>query len=640
MAIKKIKPDYHIGIFVLLIFVAFTYYNWSLLDNFDSYLYSTSSRLVKSQGSDSNNVVIVNLDYQSIRKPSKDSKSPVLNLKELTARLTDSGVKLIAFSIPFESNQTALVLKELRALSEDINAYPPGKKYPEFKEWMLQNIDDHRTRIISNSLFPDSFNDGSKVIVPVSSAGTEFVDPGVVGYLNAADIDPSVIEKNSVHKLVFPYPELLKKVAGYGYIERNGENQPDGFSYKVYVFYKGSMVPSLALRMAIFYNNLKPAQVKADQSRIVIKDNVLPLINGRMYVPASDSEYPIKTVNYMQIMGSPKEISGLKDKVVIIGFKDGKNAVNPDASLVARQFIDIISRNTISRAPYIVYLEACLFVVLILFLISSTSSKGFLARTFITIFLILLIVAAVIICFNYIGIWLKAGNIICGIVFIYLLSLFNSGSSSTVKRGSETSRILGLNFQSQGELDLAYEEFKTLPLDKETKDLIYNLGLEYENKNQPEKALELYVYINKGGSFRDLDDRIPMLRASDYSSTMGSYGEMDESSVLSDSSVDARTMVGRYKILGKLGKGSMGLVYKAQDPKINRLVAIKTIRFSDEFDEDVIKEIKERFFREAEIAGKLNHPAIVTIHDVGDDRDLTYMAMEYLEGEEIGRAHV
>jgi serine/threonine-protein kinase len=81
----------------------------------------------------------------------------------------------------------------------------------------------------------------------------------------------------------------------------------------------------------------------------------------------------------------------------------------------------------------------------------------------------------------------------------------------------------------------------------------------------------------------------------------------------------------------------MGLVFKAQDPKINRLVAIKTIRFSDEFEEDVIQEIKERFFREAEIAGQLSHPSIVTIHDVGEDQDLTYMAMEYLEGEDLDK---
>jgi serine/threonine-protein kinase len=95
------------------------------------------------------------------------------------------------------------------------------------------------------------------------------------------------------------------------------------------------------------------------------------------------------------------------------------------------------------------------------------------------------------------------------------------------------------------------------------------------------------------------------------------------------------THVGRYKIVETLGRGSMGLVYKALDPKINRLLAIKTIRFSDEFDEDVIQEIKNRFFREAEIAGQLSHTSIVTIYDLGDDRDLTYMAMEYLEGEDL-----
>jgi serine/threonine-protein kinase len=81
----------------------------------------------------------------------------------------------------------------------------------------------------------------------------------------------------------------------------------------------------------------------------------------------------------------------------------------------------------------------------------------------------------------------------------------------------------------------------------------------------------------------------------------------------------------------------MGIVYKAKDPKINRLVAIKTIRFSDEFEEAKVKEIKERFFREAEIAGKLSHPSIVAIYDVGEDYDLTYMTMELLEGESLQR---
>ena len=79
----------------------------------------------------------------------------------------------------------------------------------------------------------------------------------------------------------------------------------------------------------------------------------------------------------------------------------------------------------------------------------------------------------------------------------------------------------------------------------------------------------------------------------------------------------------------------MGMVYKAHDPKINRLVAIKTIRFSDEFEDDRISEVKERFFKEAELAGKLSHPSIISIYDVGEDYELTYRARELLKGKDL-----
>jgi len=76
------------------------------------------------------------------------------------------------------------------------------------------------------------------------------------------------------------------------------------------------------------------------------------------------------------------------------------------------------------------------------------------------------------------------------------------------------------------------------------------------------------------------------------------------------------------------------VVYKGEDPKIRRTVAIKTLSLS-EFDEGEVPEIKERFFREAESAGLLNHPNIVTIYDCGEEQDLAYIAMEYLEGEDL-----
>lgn len=93
--------------------------------------------------------------------------------------------------------------------------------------------------------------------------------------------------------------------------------------------------------------------------------------------------------------------------------------------------------------------------------------------------------------------------------------------------------------------------------------------------------------------------------------------------------------LGRYEILNQLGRGAMGIVYLGRDPMLNRLTAIKTIRFSDEFDDRKVSLIKEHFYREAEVIARLSHPNIVTIYDVGEELDLTYLAMEYLEGESL-----
>jgi serine/threonine-protein kinase len=78
----------------------------------------------------------------------------------------------------------------------------------------------------------------------------------------------------------------------------------------------------------------------------------------------------------------------------------------------------------------------------------------------------------------------------------------------------------------------------------------------------------------------------------------------------------------------------MGIVYLGKDPSINREVAIKTINYAD-IAADELSDVKARFFREAEAAGKLSHPNIVTIYDMGEDHDMAYIAMELLKGKEL-----
>ena len=89
--------------------------------------------------------------------------------------------------------------------------------------------------------------------------------------------------------------------------------------------------------------------------------------------------------------------------------------------------------------------------------------------------------------------------------------------------------------------------------------------------------------------------------------------------------------LGRYEILSELGQGAMGIVYKAIDPLIERTVAIKTIKL--DLSKDELANFEERFYREAKSAGRLNHPNIVTIYDVGKTDSAAYMAMEFLEGQ-------
>lgn len=96
-----------------------------------------------------------------------------------------------------------------------------------------------------------------------------------------------------------------------------------------------------------------------------------------------------------------------------------------------------------------------------------------------------------------------------------------------------------------------------------------------------------------------------------------------------------RASLGRYRIERELGRGAMGAVYLGRDPKIGRQVAIKTMALSREFAGDELVEARERFFREAETAGRLQHPDIVTIFDAGEERELAYIAMEYLKGDNL-----
>ena len=98
--------------------------------------------------------------------------------------------------------------------------------------------------------------------------------------------------------------------------------------------------------------------------------------------------------------------------------------------------------------------------------------------------------------------------------------------------------------------------------------------------------------------------------------------------------------IGRYQIISKLGRGAMGVVYRARDPKIGRELAVKTIRLRDHADPREVGGLRRRLFREARSAGQLSHPGIVTIFDADEQDGVAYITMELVEGHNLAEAGI
>ena len=212
------------------------------------------------------------------------------------------------------------------------------------------------------------------------------------------------------------------------------------------------------------------------------------------------------------------------------------------------------------------------------------------------------------------------------------------GKEKADVESAESNRMLGLAFQQQGQLDMAFDKFRRAPLNDEVMENLYNLALDFERRRQFNKAESVFRYMaTYNAKFRDIQERLN--RAKQLSETIilgGAAGaRTNAGTMILQGGAQEKPMLGRYQVEKELGKGAMGVVYGGKDPKIGRVVAIKTMALSAEFEADELTEAKERFFREAETAGRLTHPNIVTIYDAGEEHDLCYIAMEFLKGKDL-----
>lgn len=199
-----------------------------------------------------------------------------------------------------------------------------------------------------------------------------------------------------------------------------------------------------------------------------------------------------------------------------------------------------------------------------------------------------------------------------------------------------TNVLLAQSLHAQGRLDEAYERFLKAPVDEDVGGSLYSLSLDYERKRHYGKAEAVLKYLHQQApKFRDVAERLDRIRETRLMRVPGpGAGSMDKTMILDDERME-KPNVGRYQIEKAIGRGAMGAVYLGTDPSIGRSVALKLIDLAHEFGQQDVEEVRASIYREAETAGRLDHPNIITIYDVGEEDDIAYIAMEYFPGEPL-----
>ena len=426
------------------------------------------------------------------------------------------------------------------------------------------------------------------------------------------------------------------------------------------------LYPALSLMVAAKALNLqtKDIEVRLGEGISMGGLDIGTTVDLRMYTQYYndvDGKSPFQIDSFYDVYSGRIPASKYKDKVVLIGaaatgiaasFPTPVKPLMAPVEALAHTVSSILQQDFFTRPRWAFWAEAALLIVVAGFLAAvvpalgpstgAIAAGGAAAALLITEISLLAGSA----------LWLKlttpALMLLAGFLFMTVkrLRLTEILKTSSDAESSESNKMLGLAFQGQGQLDMAFEKFRRVkPVDDKLLDLLYNLALDFERKRQFNKTESVFQHIaSHNKDFRDVQQRLS--RAKKLSETVilggGSSHPGGGTLIMNTASGDGtqaleieKPMLGRYQVEKELGKGAMGIVYLGKDPKIGRTVAIKTMALTQEFEPDELKSVKERFFREAETAGRLSHPNIVQIFDAGEEHDLAYIAMEFIKGHDL-----
>ena len=457
---------------------------------------------------------------------------------------------------------------------------------------------------------------------------------------------------------VVPIERLGTVAAGLGHLNANPDYADGAIRTEPLVIdYFGQQFPSLSLMIAAKSLNLTPKDIKVAMGESVSlgKQRIRTDQSAQMFTyfyKDRDGRTAFPVDSFFDVYTGKIPATKYAGKIVLIGATAagvGASQVTPisaqmnPVTTLAHSVSSILQEHFFVTPTWAVGAELGIYLLMALYLIlllpRLKAGMGFI----VTAVLAIALVGTHFGLMTGPGMWLQLMLPLMLLLVGHILLttkhflITEQGKEKADTESAESNRMLGLAFQQQGQLDMAFDKFRKCPVDEQLLENMYSLALDFERRRQFNKAESAFMYIAKHDpKFRDVGERTARAKAMSETIILGgSSAARSAQATMMLSGTGEKPTLGRYQVDKELGKGAMGVVYLGKDPKIGREVAIKTMGLSAEFEGDELQEAKDRFFREAESAGKLDHPCIVKIFDAGEEHDLAYIAMEFLKGKDL-----
>jgi serine/threonine-protein kinase len=453
-----------------------------------------------------------------------------------------------------------------------------------------------------------------------------------------------------------PIEVLGTAAAGIGHLNQLPDVDGAIRQEPLLINYFGKAVPSMSLLAAVKSLNLGPSDIKLNPGesvqigKLVIKTDESAMMLPQFY-KGKEGKPAFAVDSFYDVISGKIPATKYADKIVIIGgtavgvgtlFQTPAGPGLSAAETMAHMTSSILSEHFIVQPTWGTWATLAAILLVAGYLVAGLPRLSAGKAAIVTLVLFVAFLVAEFGLLSGAAKWLQlvfpASLLVIGHLALttkrFLMT--EAGKLKSDEESAETNRMMGLALQGQGQFDMAFDRFRRVSYSDGLMDNLSNLALDFERKRQFNKAEAVYEYMaTQNKDFKGLQAKLS--RAKNLSETviLGGSGSHPGGTMLLDAGGVEKPMLGRYQVEKELGKGAMGVVYLGKDPKIGRVVAIKTMALSQEFEGEELDDARERFFREAETAGRLQHQNIVTIFDAGEEHDLAFIAMEFLKGKDL-----